>query len=121
MKAIKKAVSRLKSKAGESIVEVLVALLIASLGMVLLAGMINAASQLITKSKNSMDDFVSAENAAAARSGAADAEGSAELHNSSGDAVKFSDENTGVAVEVAYYGGSGTGDGRVYSYKVKQP
>ena len=37
MKAIKKAVSRLKSKAGESIVEVLVALLIASLGMVLLA------------------------------------------------------------------------------------
>ena len=53
---------RLHSRAGETITEVLVSVLIAALGMTLLAGMISAASKMITNSKKSTETYVSAEN-----------------------------------------------------------
>ncbi len=53
---------RLRSRAGETITEVLVSVLIAALGMTLLAGMISAASKMITDSKKSTETYVNAEN-----------------------------------------------------------
>ena len=53
---------RLRSRAGETIAEVLVSVLIAALGMALLAGMISAASKMITNSRKSTETYVSAEN-----------------------------------------------------------
>ena len=53
---------RLRSRAGETITEVLVSVLIAALGKTLLAGMISAASKMITDSKKSTETYVNAEN-----------------------------------------------------------
>ena len=53
---------RLRSRVGETITEVLVSVLIAALGMTLLAGMISAASKMITDSKKSTETYVNAEN-----------------------------------------------------------
>ena len=52
---------RLRSKAGESITEVLVALMISALGLMLLAGMITASSNMITKSRDKITDYVAGE------------------------------------------------------------
>ena len=51
---------RLKSRSGESITEVLVALLISTLGIVLLAGMINSSSIMVMQSKENVAKFVGA-------------------------------------------------------------
>ena len=48
---------KIGSRAGESIAETLVALLIAALALVMLAGAITAASNMITVSKAKMDDY----------------------------------------------------------------
>ena len=48
---------KLKSSAGESIAEVLIALLISSLALMMLAGMINAASNTITTSRKILEDY----------------------------------------------------------------
>ena len=48
---------KLKSSAGESIAEVLIALLISSLALMMLAGMINAASNTITTSRNILEKY----------------------------------------------------------------
>lgn len=51
---------RLRSRSGESITEVLVALLVSTLGIVLLAGMINSSTIMINKSKDKIAAFVQA-------------------------------------------------------------
>ena len=56
-KAFKK---KLRSKAGESITETLVALLISALALVMLAGAISSASGMITKSRTKLDRYYSA-------------------------------------------------------------
>lgn len=54
--------NKMKSRSGESIAETLVAVLIAALALLLLAGTINTASNLITKSKNLLDTYYTANN-----------------------------------------------------------
>lgn len=49
--------AKLREKAGESIGETLVALLISSLALLMLAGAISAASQVITRSKDKVDKY----------------------------------------------------------------
>ena len=64
---------RLREQRGESIAEVLLAVLISALALVLLAGMISASADMIEHSRNTMDDYIAAENALAEKS-ASDAE-----------------------------------------------
>ncbi len=54
---------KLKSNSGESIAETLVALLIAALALLMLAGTINTASNLITNSSAKLDEYYKANNA----------------------------------------------------------
>ena len=54
---MKKALAKLKNKSGETIAEVLVALLVSSLGLVILASMINASTNIIAKSRSLMEEY----------------------------------------------------------------
>ena len=54
MKNIRK---KLKSTAGESLAEVLIALLISALALVMLAEMINASANMIMRSRKTMEDY----------------------------------------------------------------
>ena len=49
--------NKLKSNSGESIAEVLVAVLISAFALLILAGTVNTASNMITKSQESMKEF----------------------------------------------------------------
>ena len=55
-----KANKKLSSTKGESITETLVALLISSLALVMLAGAISAASNMVTKTKQKLTDYYAA-------------------------------------------------------------
>jgi len=59
---------RLKSRAGESIAETLIGLLIASLALVMLAGAIATATRLVLTSKDKMDRYYEADGNMATRS-----------------------------------------------------
>ena len=52
---------KLKSRAGESIAETLIGMLIASLALVMLAGSISTATRLILTSKDRMDEYYAAD------------------------------------------------------------
>ena len=54
---MKKIRNKLKSTAGETIAEVLIALLISSLALVMLAAMINASSNMILKTQKTMNSY----------------------------------------------------------------
>lgn len=60
---------RLKSRAGESIAETLIGLLIASLALVMLAGAIATATRLVLTSKDKMDRYYEADGNMATRTG----------------------------------------------------
>ena len=51
---------KIKSQAGETIAEVLVALLISSVALVMLAGMIASTTNLVTRSKSKMEAYYAA-------------------------------------------------------------
>ena len=59
----KQLLKKLKSNSGESIAETLVAVLIAALALLMLAGTINTASRLITTSKTKLDAYYKENNA----------------------------------------------------------
>lgn len=48
---------KIKSQAGETIAEVLVALLVSSVALVMLASMISSTNSLVTRSKSKMKDY----------------------------------------------------------------
>lgn len=54
---MKRMMKKLRSRAGESIGETLVALLISALALVMLAGAIGAAARMITRSKTAIDNY----------------------------------------------------------------
>ena len=60
---------KLNSRKGESIAEVLVALLIAALALVMLASMITSSSSMIKSSRIKMQDYYTANNALETRTG----------------------------------------------------
>lgn len=53
---------KLKDRGGEALAEVLIALAIAAVGMVLLAGMIMSSADLVNRSKNAVNEYVGAQN-----------------------------------------------------------
>ncbi len=84
-----KAKKKLRSRAGESIAETLIATLIAALALVMLAGAISSAANMITKSKTLMDKYY-------------------EVMNGFGNP-----QQDGVSVKLT------DGDGKVYPFSVK--
>ena len=48
---------KLYSRAGESIGETLIALLISSLALLMLAGAVSSASRIVTRNKTAMEDY----------------------------------------------------------------
>ncbi|MBR6220466.1 MAG: hypothetical protein IKQ80_07880 [Clostridia bacterium] len=54
---MKKLMSKLRSAAGETIGETLVALLISALALTMLAGAIGAANNIVTRSNKAMNDY----------------------------------------------------------------
>ena len=53
----KKLLGRIRSQTGESIAEVLIALLISALALVMLASMISSTQSMVDKSKNKMKEY----------------------------------------------------------------
>lgn len=58
----RKLLKKLRSKAGETLAEVLISLLISSLALVILAQMISASSSMITNSEKKMAEYYTARN-----------------------------------------------------------
>ena len=56
----KRIIKKIKSQAGETIAEVLVALLISSVALVMLAGMIASTTSMVTQSKSKMEKYYEA-------------------------------------------------------------
>ena len=54
---MKRVLKKLRGNAGESIAETLVALLISALALVMLAGAVSAASNIISKSNEKMNEY----------------------------------------------------------------
>ena len=111
MKVFKSVKKRLKNNSGESITEVLVALLISALALVLLAGMINASSNLITNSKDKISSYVEKENSIVEQGSGGDS-GTVDM------GIKLSD-NGGSSISVKYYTNTESGKYTVKSYKVQ--
>jgi len=103
----KKLRARLRSRAGESISEVLIALLISSLGLVLLAGMISASVRMLQRNEENMTSYITGGNTLAAQP-SQDKNGNVTLQYGSAS-------NT---VDVTYYETSVNGK-TVISYKYK--
>ena len=60
---------KLRSRAGETLAETLAALLIASIGLTMLASMITSSARLITKSRSVLRDYYAENNKLEERSG----------------------------------------------------
>ena len=76
MRQTRKTTGKRNNQRGETIAEVLVALLISSMGMLLLAGMVFASNQMIAKSRESISAYTQMENTLSARDSAEGGNGS---------------------------------------------
>ena len=87
---------KLRSRAGETLTETLVALLISSLALLMLAGAVTAATRVITRSKDKMAEYYAADAALAER---ASSKGSLTLSltDTSDEPLNLSD------IQVQYY------------------
>ncbi|MBQ9544901.1 MAG: hypothetical protein IJV00_07230 [Clostridia bacterium] len=72
MKRTPKILKKLKDVRGESLSEILIALLVSSLAIVLLAGMINASSTMISNSREKVADYVSADRSVVEQNGSSE-------------------------------------------------
>ena len=114
---IKKIKKRLESRSGESIAEVLVAMMVSAVALVLLAYMIMSSTGMVEKSSKTMREYVNAENGVAIQGGTPDRVSHVSLSDN-GSAVKLTDE-TDASVTVDCYK-INTGDNAYVSYKVKK-
>lgn len=99
---------KLRARLGESITEVLVALLVLSLGLLLLAGMLSAAGSIVRDSKGFFEDYAAAENILAERDSLESSEkveitgGTIEVRTSSDAGLKLTDSSD-TSIQVKYY------------------
>lgn len=108
---------KLKNKSGESISEVLVALLISALAIVLLASMIAASTNMVMKSKAKFKEYADAENAIVERNGS-DVSGTVQIVDSNDNPISLTD-GAGTGIQVAYFTNDESVRHTVRSYKVK--
>ena len=106
----KSILKKLKNNKGESITEVLVALLISVISMTLLAGMIAASASMTEKSKKKIDDYYKAENSLEVE---AETElGTVNFYDADSETVKISSDDIEVKI-------SKTNDESILAYSVK--
>lgn len=107
---MKRMMKKLRSRAGESIGETLVALLISSLALVMLAGAIGAAARMVTRSKTAMEAYYATDKGMVERAASAGAgTGSVALSGTDGT------ETITGSYSVNYYQNS-LGSTAVFSY-----
>ncbi len=115
---VKKLNRRLSGRGGESIAEVLIALLISSLGIVMLAAMITASARLLTKSRDSIERYVDAENRLAEQ-GSSSLSGTVTLQAQNGSSLRLKD-GLGADIDVLYYLNDESGGDAVVSYRADE-
>lgn len=108
-------IRKIKSRKGESLAEVLIALLVSVLGLVLLASMITTSVNIVTKSKKSMEEYITAENNLISQSGTS-GEGKIVIEGGKKLTSDLSDK-----VPVNYYSNDLEGNRTIYTYKVPDP
>lgn len=112
---MKKLVSKkLKGQSGETLTETLVALLIAALALVMLAGMISSTTRIVTQSKTTMNSYYDGNNVVAEQGTSGDtASVTIELVNGgTGESKQYS---------VSVYRNNTLGNTPVVSYRVPTP
>lgn len=114
-------IRKLKNKAGESISEVLVALLVSVLGVMMLAAVITSATRTVKTTGDKTNEYVAAENALV-QQGSSGSTGTVTLKNGSGTAVAIADPSK-KNVNVYYYDlhdiYEGASAGKVVAYKAR--
>ena len=108
--------AKLKSRAGDSLAEVLIALLISALAIVMLANMIVVSTTMVNRSKDYFDTYYKANNVLSAHGGG-DATGTVSLKN--GENSVYLVGNTSDTA-ITYHVNTSAPDGTpVISYEVK--
>lgn len=99
-------IKKLASRAGESIGETLVALLISALALMMLAGAVSAGMRVVTNSKDKMDVYYKVNNAVVERATEAPTVNGAQVTTFSNDTLYINIPNllpTGTIPPVHYY------------------
>ena len=112
-----KLIKKLRSSRGDSIAEVLIALLISVVALVMLAAMIASSTRLIQQSRTAIEKYDAANNALATMAdGSASGNGKL-IVKAGGNTVKLtgSDPTDGIAVK--FYESKVFGDKKVVAYK----
>ncbi len=99
---------KLKSKRGETLVEVLVAVLISALALWMFAGMISTSMRLTNESKNKLDDYYKAN-------------ASLEQKESSDKKTSISMDGLAPVTEIIYYENRELSSTPVIAYKQAKP
>ncbi|MBQ6493128.1 MAG: hypothetical protein IJI92_04610 [Erysipelotrichaceae bacterium] len=94
-----------KNNRGESLAETLVALLIAAFALLILAGMVQSSSNLITKSEKHIKDYVEAENSLVDETAAKGIDGKAYLSTtiSGSEKAVYLNNRGDTQINVYYY------------------
>lgn len=123
---MKKMKSRLRSKKGESIAEVLVAVLLSAIGLTMLATMISATSKMVIRSRNLTKEYVEQNNQLVEKKdGTPTRTGSVQVRrvdstSPDGTPIKLygvPTANEDYSIPVKYYVNSRVGNVEVTSYK----
>ena len=111
---------KLNSRKGESIAEVLVALLVSALGIVLLASMIASSVRMIEQSRETVNDYVVEQNKLADGTAPANApEGTVTLTNEAGRDQELTDATKNSGTTVVYYKNEEIGGKPVTGFRKK--
>ena len=107
-------IGKIKSQVGESIGEVLVALLISSIGLTLLAMMVSSSSRMVERSKSTVHNYVVQSNALEDQSGTGTT--GKTLSFSCDSTTKITDDSDD-PINIEYYTNDVIGNQKVISYK----
>ena len=108
-------IGKIKSQVGESIGEVLVALLISSIGLTLLAMMVSSSSRMVERSKSTVHDYVLQSNVLEDQSG----DGTSGTLSFSCDSTAKITDGSDDSIKIEYYTNEVIGSQKVISYKKK--
>ena len=108
-------IGKIESQGGESIGEVLVALLISSIGLTLLAMMVSSSSRMVERSKSTVHNYIEQSNILEDHSKPGT---SGTLSFSCDSTTKIADNST-APIDIEYYTNEVIGNNKVISYKKK--
>ena len=110
---------KLRSRAGESLTEVLAALLVSALALTMLAAMISSSGKMIQKSEDKMEDYIAADRALVQKEGGTSDTVTASF-SVDGNPMKLSDENEESFFKVTCFQNTEFGGDGIISYKVTE-